>query len=400
MLRRDFEAMREGVLASVRANLGARRVVLSHDDLEACYSQAWQGLYTALMEGQEIENPPGWLALTCYRRAIDEHRRRTREAHRNLKSTLVTERSAEPDLADALDDRLRLRHIFEALSQRLSEREQQAVCLCYLQGLTRAQAAACMGISEARMEKVMDGRGPGRTGVSAKVDAILKTIQGGEWCEQQASLMRGFAFGVHDPDGERHRLAQLHIRECPACRAYVLSLRGLAAVLPPLALPWMPGMAGGLGGALGGGAGAGAGGGIGGAAGGGVAGGWLPLGGSLSVKLATGCLIAAGLGGGCVALIKGPGHVRHALHRHDLARSSGGGPGSSTPSVHPILQPVRPARRSSPVHVVSRTASAASAVPPAGAAERELGFEPTPKSHAHAASARPAHSAASEFGPG
>ncbi len=50
--------------------------------------------------------------------------------------------------------------------------------------------------------------------------------------------MRGLAFGILDPGGERYRLARLHQRECPACRAYVLSLRGLAAVLPPLPLPW------------------------------------------------------------------------------------------------------------------------------------------------------------------
>ena len=45
--------------------------------------------------------------------------------------------------------------------------------------------------------------------------------------------MRGFAYGVLDPAGERHALAQAHGAECPACRAYVLSLRGLAVVLPP-----------------------------------------------------------------------------------------------------------------------------------------------------------------------
>ena len=67
---------------------------------------------------------------------------------------------------------------------------------------------------------------------------LLEAIRGGEWCEQQASLMRALAFGILDPRGERYRLARLHQRECPACRAYILSLRGLAAVLPPLPLPW------------------------------------------------------------------------------------------------------------------------------------------------------------------
>ena len=90
-----------------------------------------------------------------------------------------------------------------------------------------------MGISESRMRKLMEGPGPGRPGVAGKVGELVETIRGGGWCEEQGSLMRGFAFGILDPQGERYRLALAHQRECPACRAYVLSLRGLAAVLPP-----------------------------------------------------------------------------------------------------------------------------------------------------------------------
>src|SRR5207248_1731995 len=70
----------------------------------------------------------------------------------------------EPDLARALDDRIRLRQLMEALRARLSARELQAASLCYLQGLPRAQAAAQMGVSEAAMRRLMDGRG-GRSGV-------------------------------------------------------------------------------------------------------------------------------------------------------------------------------------------------------------------------------------------
>ena len=95
-----------------------------------------------------------------------------------------------------------------------------------------------MGISEARMRKLMDGQGAGRPGVARKVGALADTIQAGGWCEEQASLMRGLAYGILDPAGERYRLALIHRAECPACRTYVLSLRGLAVVLPPVLLPW------------------------------------------------------------------------------------------------------------------------------------------------------------------
>ena len=50
--------------------------------------------------------------------------------------------------------------------------------------------------------------------------------------------MRALAFGILEPDGERHRLALVHHSRCPACRAYVASLRGLAAALPPGLLAW------------------------------------------------------------------------------------------------------------------------------------------------------------------
>jgi len=214
LLRRDFHALRERVLAGVRANLGARRIVLDTADLDECYAQAWQGLYTALLEGQQIENPAGWLATVCYRRAIDEYRARRRDPQSlDGGDPSALQGHVEPDLAGELDDRVKLRQTFEGLRQRLNKREQQAASLCYLQGLSRAQAAARMGISEMRMRKLMEGRGPERPGVTAKVDALLETVAGGTWCEQQASLMRGLAYGIQDPAGERYRLAQLHQRQ-------------------------------------------------------------------------------------------------------------------------------------------------------------------------------------------
>ena len=62
LLRRDFEALRASVMANVRGRLSASGVSLDRGDLDACYAQAWQGLYTAVLEGQEIESPAAWLA--------------------------------------------------------------------------------------------------------------------------------------------------------------------------------------------------------------------------------------------------------------------------------------------------------------------------------------------------
>jgi DNA-directed RNA polymerase specialized sigma24 family protein len=418
VLRKEFEGQRARVLGVVGGRLRSRGVAFDEDDLEECYAQAWHGLYAELLEGRAIENPTGWLVEVCFRRALDEARKPARRALLSgaehdgaARDFAESSASVEPDLAGALDDRQRLRHAFEGLRGSLSARERQAASLCYLQGLSRAEAAAQMGVTEARMRKLMEGRGPERPGVAAKMNELVRTIGGGGWCEQQGSLMRALAFGILDPAGERYQLAQLHRRECPACRAYVLSLRGLAAVLPPLPLPWASGAVGFGGGAAAGGgagssAGAGAGTGAGGAgAGTGVgagagSGGGLFAGGSLAAKLAAGCLVVAGVGGGCVAVV-GAGHA----HSHRRAGGedvvSGGVSSSTSQDVSlagglPALRALRPAshaasaraslrrrrtqRRSSP------TASAATA---ALRAQHELGFERAPAPRLPAAPATP-----------
>jgi hypothetical protein len=198
-----------------------------------------------------------------------------------------------------------------------------------------------MGVSESRMRKLMEGAGKGLRGVAAKVGALVRAITGGEWCEQQGSLMRGLAFGILDPQGDRYRHALSHSEACPACRAYVLSLRGLAVVLPPVPALLYPILATGATGvaatgalAGSGSAGAGAGGGAGvtsaplgagagvgtlsasSAAGAGAASGGWWLAGGVGAKLAAGCLLALGVGAGCVALEGSPtagdgaGHAR------------------------------------------------------------------------------------------
>ena len=323
LLRQEFGSLREEVLRSVRGRLRSRGVHLDEGDLEACYATAWQGLYATISSGEEVANPAGWLTVVTFRRAIDEHRS---AAMRTPDEQIHT----EPDLAAELDDRAKLRQLFEALRSHLSARECEAAALCYLQGLTRAQAAQRMGISEARMTKLMEGRGTGSPGVAGKVGKLLEAISGGQWCEQQGSLMRGFAFGILDPRGERYRLARLHQRECPACRAYVLSLRGLAAVLPPLPLPWGLGFVAphhaapirtsgartspthAAGAKAGAGAGTGAITASGAAGAGGAAGGGWLLGGSIGAKLAVSCVLALSVG--CVALTVAPHHAG-ASHR-------------------------------------------------------------------------------------
>jgi len=407
LLRREFQALRARVIAVVQRRLRGCGVSLDASDLEACYAQAWQGLYMAVLDGQEIANPAGWLVQVTFRRAIEEQRARAR-AHRGGDrppggaggARMCTEPAMggaqEPDMAAELDDRAKLRQLFEALRGRLNAREREAAVLCYLQGLSRAEAAARMGVSEARMRKLMEGA-PGRPGVAGKVGALVQTIRDGGWCEEQGSLMRGLAYGLLDSEGERHRLALMHSGECPACRAYVASLRGLAAVLPPVFVPWglgaavlaQPGggvHAGGLAGVAGGGAGGGAAGagvqagrGLGtlsasGAAGAGGAagGGWLIGAGPLGAKFAVGCLLALGVGAGCIAL-DGDHRARAPRSGRQPASRSGARAAPRTLAGYQPAHLPAGARRSQPA--VTAGASASAPLTVAGRASREFGPE-------------------------
>jgi predicted DNA-binding protein (UPF0251 family) len=349
-----------------------------------------------LLEGQSIVSPAGWLIVVAQRRALDEHR-----ARKGAVPTTFTDPTAcraGRDLDDELEDRARVRTLLEALRTRLSERERQAAALCYLQGLSRAEAAAQMGISSSRMRKLMEGGGKGLRGVAAKVGALVRAIAGGEWCEEQGSLMRGLAFGMLDPQGDRYRLAHSHSEACPACRAYVLSLRGLAVVLPPAPALLHPLLAGGTAGAASGaltGSGAAGAGGAGasgsagaasaplgagglsasGAAGAGAAGGGWWLAGGAGAKLAAGCLLALGLGAGCVALEGRAGGVSKAPRHHVRpARASAKAAGNAAPALlaasDAAAAHVDRAGRAAP-------AGGSQAVTTATRASREFGLERT-----------------------
>jgi RNA polymerase sigma factor (sigma-70 family) len=342
LLATDFARLRARVLAAVRSRLGGAARALDASDLEACYAQAWHGLYAAIVEGQEVANTSGWLVTVTARRAIEELRLRRHE--RCAEQLRLAEQDCEPDLVERIDAARRLRELCEALRGSLSAREREAATLCYVLGFSWAEAAARMGISERRMRRLMEGEGSHRKGVAAKVGELLAVIRADRWCEQQGSLMRALALGVLEPGGERYALARMHERECPGCRRFVAALRSLAAVLPPL-LPHGV-LAGALSAKAGLGAGAastkgaaGAGGGstlLGAgslaagstAAGAGAAGGFGSVLGSLALKAAIGAL-ALGASGAIVAVnLRAHAHPAHLAARAAQAPegSGAGGP--------------------------------------------------------------------------
>jgi DNA-directed RNA polymerase specialized sigma24 family protein len=225
-LLREYEALRGDVLLSIRGRLKVRRIVLDDADLDAVYNQAWHALYDRLAAGEDVENPAGFLVTVGYRRAIEELRRQ--RADTRADPIELEELGVDHDVVARLDDATRVRHVVEGMKERLDERECKAAALCLIHGYTRPEAADLLGESLKRMEKVMDGVQRKLAGLTADID---------DWCHSRRSMIKAYALGLLEPGGERHAHATEHLAGCSACRSYVNSTRGLAAALPPVALP-------------------------------------------------------------------------------------------------------------------------------------------------------------------
>lgn len=232
LLTREYELFKQEVLRTVAGKLAASGVQIPEVDLEAFYNEAWHALYMKLAAGEEVENRKGLLVTIAHRRALNEHRsaRPSRRADADELGAL----GADPDVEARLDDEARLRQLVEGMRERLDERQRQAAALCYLYDYSRPEAARAIGVTPKRMEKIMDG-------VSKQVRRLIGEIEAGARCSQYASLLRAYAVGLLDEQGERYRLARDHLDACSACRRQVLLLRGIAAVTPPAPLLLAPG---------------------------------------------------------------------------------------------------------------------------------------------------------------
>ncbi len=74
-----------------------------------------------------------------------------------------------------------------------------------------------------------------------KISGVVAAMDGrGCGDDEWARALRSFALGVIGEDSPDYERVTAHVRECPSCERYVVGLRGLAAVLPPLGLPLAP----------------------------------------------------------------------------------------------------------------------------------------------------------------
>ena len=241
-----YESLKPEVLSTVRGKLAVDSLHPDSSDLEAAYNAAWHALYERSREhGEEVGNLGGWLATITYRRAIDDVRRaRMKYCAPISVGEGFSQLGYEHDVEGEIADRQRYHQWLMSVRLRLNAREQQAVSLCVLHEHSRRDASDIMGIDIKRLDKIM-------VAANKKLGGLLEAINRGEWCQEQRSLIKAYALGLHEEGGERHELAVAHVMECQACAAYVRSLRGLAVVLPaPELLASAVGTGGGILGAL------------------------------------------------------------------------------------------------------------------------------------------------------
>lgn len=224
----NYEALKDPVLKSVRGKLFGGGPRLNETDLDEAYLLGWHALTEYIVQGNKVANLTGFLVNATYLRARDIARRLHED--RYVEADLEAH-GVEDDLAERVDDGIKLDRLIERLKDRLSDQERQAVTLCVLHGFKRPEAAKVLEVSEIRIQKVMDTAMKKIAGVVAGIDT--RGCGGDEW----ARLLRAYALGLLRESDRDYERAIAHINECETCSRYVTGLRGLAAILPPVGLP-------------------------------------------------------------------------------------------------------------------------------------------------------------------
>lgn len=218
----EYEGSKGEVQRTVAAKLGDAAGAV---DLDGAYNEAWHALYLRLESGDTVDNHKAFLVTVAYRRALSERRAGRLEQATDTEELVAV--GVEQDIDARLDAEMQLRHFTQGLRAQLDARELQAAALTHLYGLSRPEAAKLIGIAPRRMEKLMDR-------ASKRINAVIGAVRPGELCDEFDSMVRAFAVGMLDENGERYQLARDHLETCSSCRRKVLVLRGLGAITPPL----------------------------------------------------------------------------------------------------------------------------------------------------------------------
>jgi DNA-directed RNA polymerase specialized sigma24 family protein len=224
-----YRSLEGEVLGKVGRKLSARKIDLDHTDLEEAYCQAWNGVWEQINDGVKIASLTAMLVEITWRRAVSTYRELHLRQHADID---VDSHGVEVDLDKRLDDTAKLQRLIQRLTRRLNQQEREVVSLCLIHGYTRPEARQLLGIKdEARMQRLMDRATKKIGGVVAALDA--RGCGGEEW----ASMLRAYALGLIAEDETDYGRASAHIEECASCRRYVVGLRRVAALVPPVVPP-------------------------------------------------------------------------------------------------------------------------------------------------------------------
>ena len=229
------------VRSGARGILAKEGLRVSDDDLRSAYNLAWHVLNSKLLAGETIHNPPGFLAQITHRRVLDDlraqHQDRVQLVDVTQQSNIFERHDASSDdPAEHLDNLAELRAMAEAIADQVlfpNERDRQLVTLIVVHEYSRPQAAAQLGLSAKRVEKIMDGT-PEEPGLARKLTEIRALIRQGGWCESRRSLMIAYAEKLHPPGSPRHQAALKHLQHCVGCRAMLRAREVASLLLPPL----------------------------------------------------------------------------------------------------------------------------------------------------------------------
>lgn len=206
--------MMELIGNTVRGKLRGQHLPIDQSDVGALCSQAWEELHEKVARGERIPCAAAYLITIAYRRAIDELRRNGPARRLAIDVDLLATNEGA-DWATAMDNRARIHHYREAMREYLSGVEFAAVALCHIEGFSRPKAALLLGVSDRRVQKIMDR-------ATSKLAGPVELIKEDEWCSHQMSKIRALASGILAPDGPRYALAMAHLKQCSVCRSYCL----------------------------------------------------------------------------------------------------------------------------------------------------------------------------------
>jgi DNA-directed RNA polymerase specialized sigma24 family protein len=223
----NYDRLKIEVIQTVESRLIAEHhVKMARVDVEAGYNVAWHNIWKKVSKGEQVRKLTGFLVDTTYLRALDIYRTRHEGQHADADVSLQPHHA---DVADVVDDQLRLERLLGSLQTSLTEREQKGILLCIVHGYSRQEAAEALEMKLSVFKRVMDTA----TRKLAVVTGEVETRGCGD--EEWRRAVAAFAVGDSATEAERVRV-EAHVEGCGRCRRYVAGLRGFQGLFPPVGL--------------------------------------------------------------------------------------------------------------------------------------------------------------------